>query len=319
VNTSKKESGSLAFLIIMPTMKTDAWVRRLRSLDASLDIRTWPDAGAPEEIEFVLAWKPPPGAFNAYPNLRCIASMGAGVDHLFRDPGLPAGVPITRIVEPSMGQSMSEYVIMTILNHCRQTDHYRKSQEQSAWKPKIPLRCEKERVGILGLGQLGSDLAGKLSALGFPVAGWRRDSCPLEGVNTYWGENQLGSFLASVRILVCLLPLTAQTRGILNRDLFGRLPEGAYLINVARGEHLVETDLIEALDRGRLSGACLDVFAEEPLPAGHRFWAHPKIVVTPHISSLTNPRAVVPQIYENYRRAIAGEPLLHRVDPERQY
>lgn len=309
----------MALLLVMPELKPDAWVRHIQRCDPALDVRVWPDAGDPAEIDFALSWNHPPGEFLRYPALRCIASMGAGVDHIFRDPDLPAGVPVTRVVDPSMAQSMSEYVIMAVLNHCRHQRHYVQNQAAGRWVPKIPLLAARQCVGVLGLGQLGADLAVKLGALGFPVAGWRRSDRPLAGVDTYWGDDGLGAFLGRCRILVCLLPLTDRTRGILNADLFARLPQGAYLINVARGAHLREDDLLDALEKGHLSGACLDVFDAEPLPADHPFWRHGKITVTPHISSLTNPGAVVPQIVDNYHRARSGRPLNHVVDSGRGY
>ena len=309
----------MALLLVMPQLKPDAWVRQIQRCDPTLEVRIWPETGDPAEIDFVISWNHPPGEFLRYPALGCIASMGAGVDHIFRDPDLPAGVPVTRIVDPSMAWSMSEYVIMAVLNHCRHQRHYDRSQSAGRWQPKLPLPAERRSVGILGLGQLGADLAGKLCAIGFSVAGWRRTERPLAGIDTYWGDDQLAAFLERSRILVCLLPLTDRTRGILNADLFARLPEGAYLVNVARGGHLREADLLDALESGRLSGACLDVFDTEPLPAGHPFWTHEKIVVTPHISSLTNPKAVVPQIVDNCHRLRSGRPLNHVVDREQGY
>jgi glyoxylate/hydroxypyruvate reductase A len=309
----------MAFLIIAPGMKIDAWKKHLLARDPDLPIRVWPQVGNPEEIEFALAWNHPPGEFKRFSNLKCIASLGAGVDHVLRDPDLPAHVPVTRVVEPCMPQSMSEYVVLAVLNHCRHFDVYHTDQAQGRWQPRIPLLAGQTRVGIMGLGQLGGDAAKKLCALGFAVAGWSRTPKKLEGIKTFAGEGELDDFLAQSDVLVCLLPLTPATRGILNRRAFERLPTGAYLINVARGEHLVENDLLAALENGRLSGACLDVFQKEPLPDDHPFWKHPYIIVTPHISSLTYPRAVAPQIVDNYHRVKSGQQPLHVVDIKRGY
>jgi len=307
------------FLIIMPTIKTTSWEKRIRASQPGLDLRVWPEVEDPQAVEFALTWRHPHGAFKRFPNLKCIASMGAGVDNILSDPDLPAGVPITRIVDPSMAQSMSEYVVMAVLNYCRNALFFRDRQAEGVWKPVIPKLAADETVGILGLGQLGMDAARKLKALGFTVAGWRRSQQSVTWVDTYNGPAQFGAFLAVTRILVNVLPLTAETRGILNCDTFARLPQGAYVINVARGAHLVETDLLAAIDSGQLSGACLDAFQTEPLPSDHPFWAHQKITVTPHIASLTNPVAVIPQIVENYRRVQAGEQVLHQVDLKRGY
>lgn len=309
----------MAFLIIAPGTKVTSWVKYLSLLDPGIDIRIWPDTGDPDEIEFALSWHHPAGEFNKYKNLKCIASLGAGVDHILADPNLPAGVPITRVVEHSMAQSMSEYVVLGVLNHCRQFDAYRTDQSKKKWQPRIPLLAADMRIGIMGLGQLGTDVAHKLSTLGFPVSGWSQTPKNIEGVDCLAGVDALDVFLSQARILVCMLPLTPKTRGILNHDTFAKLPTGAYVINVARGQHLIEKDLLAALDSGRLSGACLDVFAVEPLPQTHPFWHHPKIIVTPHISSITFAKAVTPQIIENYKCAQTGKPLLNVVDPKKGY
>jgi len=308
-----------AFLIVMPTMKTAAWEKRIRAAQPDIDLRVWPEVGDPEEIVFALTWRHPHGTFKRFPNLKCIASMGAGVDNILSDPDLPAGVPITRIVDSSLAQSMTEYVVMAVLNYCRNARFFRDREAEGVWKPVIPKLAANEKVGILGLGQLGLDAARKLQTLGFTVAGWRRSQQPMAGVETFCGLSQFQAFLAATRILVNMLPLTAETRNILNRDTFTHLPPGAYLVNVARGEHLVEEDLLEAIAAGQLSGACLDVFRTEPLSQEHPFWAHPGITVTPHIASLTNPAAVIPHIMENYRRVLAGREAAHKVDCDRGY
>ena len=309
----------MALMIIAPGTRVTSWIKHLGRLEPGIDIRVWPDSGDVDDIEFALSWQHPPGAFKKYKHLKCIASLGAGVDHLLADPDLPAGVPITRVVELSMAQSMSEYVVLAVLNHCRHFDNYRNDQSQKKWQPRIPLLAAEMRVGIMGLGQLGRDAAGKLSALGFAVSGWSRTPKTIEGVDCFAGAEALDDFLSQTRILICMLPLTPQTKGILNRQTFNGLPAGAYVINVARGAHLVEDDLLAALDSEQLSGACLDVFETEPLPVDHPFWDHPKIKVTPHISSITFSRAVAPQIIDNYRRSQTGQPLLNIVDPIRGY
>lgn len=309
----------MALMIIAPDIKVTSWVKHLSSLEPGIDIRIWPDIGNAEDIEFALSWHHPPGDFNKYKNLKCIASLGAGVDHILVDPSLPEGVPITRVVEHSMAQSMSEYVILAVLNFCRQFDDYRADQAQKQWHPRKPLLAENLDIGIMGLGQLGKDAAKKLSYLGFPVSGWSQTPKKIKGIKSFAGENTLDDFLSRARILICMLPLTPKTTGILSHRIFGKLPAGAYLINVARGQHLAENDLIAALDSGHLAGACLDVFAIEPLPPDHPFWIHPKIIITPHISSITFPRAVAPQIIENYLRVKAGKNPLHRVDIDRGY
>ena len=309
----------MAFLIVAPDMKTASWVKHLSALDSAIDIRVWPQVGNADDIEFALCWNHPPGEFKKYKNLKCIASLGAGVDHIVRDPDLPAAVPVTRVVEPSMTQLMSEYALLAVLSYCRQFDLYRRDQSQKKWQPRIPLLAADMTIGIMGLGQLGKDAAKKLSSLDFPVTGWSLTPKDIEGVKCMAGEDALDVFLSRTRILICMLPLTPKTRGILNHETFYKLPTGAYVINMARGQHLIEKDLLAAVDSGQLDGACLDVFEIEPLPEDHPFWSHPKIIVTPHISSLTYPKAVAPQIIDNYHRMKSGKALLHRVDIKRGY
>jgi glyoxylate/hydroxypyruvate reductase A len=309
----------MALLFIARGIKADAWVKRLKALDPQLDIRGWPQVGNSDEIVFALSWDHPPGELKKYENLKCIASLGAGVDHILGDPNLPEGVPVTRILEPSLAQSMSEYVVLSVLNHCRQFDLYRIDQIHNQWQPRKPLLATDLCIGIMGLGNLGADAAKKLAQLGFQVIGWSRTPKKILGVQSFAGDGALNDFLSQTNVLVCLLPLTPNTKGILNGKTFEKLPAGTYLINVARGEHLVEQDLLDALETGQISGACLDVFQTEPLPENHPFWNHPKIIVTPHISSLTYPQAVAPQVVENYHRVKSEKPLLNLVDMERGY
>jgi glyoxylate/hydroxypyruvate reductase A len=309
----------VALLVIVSGFDVEPFVDELKRLDPQLDIRIWPQVGNADDIEFALTWNHPLGEFNKFANLKCIASVGAGVDSILRDPDLPKGVPLTRVVESSMAQFMSEYVILGVLNHCRQLDIYRKDQADKRWQPRIPLLARDNRIGLMGLGQLGADAAAKLRQLKFEVIGWSRTLKNIAGVASYAGDAALDEFLSRANILVCLLPLTPATRCILNRDTFKKLPAGAYIINVARGEHLVEEDLLAELDSGHLSGACLDVFQIEPLSEDHPFWIHPKIIITPHISSLTDPKAVMPQIVENYHRMKSGEALFNVVDVKRGY
>ncbi len=299
----------MAFLIIAPTMKVTGWVSKIKAADPAIDLRVWPENDLYDDIDFILTWQPPPGELQKYPNLKCIASLGAGVDHILDDPNLPPDVPITRIVHSSMAQSMSEYVIMSVLDHIRLSNFHWRQQALKKWKMKIPLLASDTRVGILGLGQLGGDAALKFVSLGFPVSGWSRTPKILEGVKTYSGKAALPDLLRTADVLICMLPLTPATRGILCRTAFEMLPAGAYVINVARGAHLVEKDLLDMLATGHLAGACLDVFNNEPLPSEHPFWKHSAITITPHITSLTNPKAVIPQIIENYHRVMAGKPI----------
>ena len=309
----------MALLVVAPELEVEMFAHELKRLDPDLDIRLWPQFGNADNVEFVLTWNHPLGEFNQFKNLKCIASLGAGIDHILRDPDLPHGVPITRVVQSSMSQFMSEYVILSVLHYCRQFDIYKNDLAAKRWQPRIPLLARDIGIGIMGMGQLGADAARKLTQLEFKVAGWSQTLKNIDGVESFAGDHALDDFLCRTHILICLLPLTPATRGILNRRTFAKLPAGAYLINVARGAHLIEEDLLTALESGHLAGACLDVFQTEPLPEDHPFWDHPNIMITPHISSITDPLAVMPQILENYERMKSGKSFRHEVDRERGY
>ncbi len=295
------------------------WRAQLERLTGELDIRVWPEIGDPADIDYALVWRPEPGLLAALPNLKLILSLGAGVDHLLGDPQLPRHLPIVRLVDPHMTAAMSEYVALQVLRLHRRDLDYRAQQQATAWRELDQKNAADRRVGILGFGELGQDAARQLRALGFDVAGWSRSEKTAAGIACHVGAAGLPRLLARSEILVCLLPLTAETEGILNTSTLALLPRGAALVNAARGAHLVEEDLLAALASGQLSGAVLDVFRDEPLPAGHPFWHHPRIVVTPHVAAFTNPASAAPIILDNIRRFEEGRPLLNRVDPARGY
>jgi glyoxylate/hydroxypyruvate reductase A len=309
----------MSLLFLAPELNARSWVKHLQRQDPDLDLRVWPDVGPPDEVLFVLSWKHPLGVMKQFPRLKCIASLGFGVDHILRDPDLPPGVPVTRIVDAGMVAAMSTYVLTAVLTYTRQFDQYRRDQARKVWKPRIPKPPSEVRVGIMGLGHLGSDAARKLRALDFQVFGWSRAAKSIDGVTSFSGNDDLEDFLSRSDILICLLPLTPATHGILNRQTLSKLPAGAYLINAARGEHLVEEDLLAAIEHGSMTGACLDVFRQEPLPESHPFWSHPQVTVSPHVASLTYPEDVAPQIIANYHRVRAGQPPQQVVDLKRGY
>jgi glyoxylate/hydroxypyruvate reductase len=295
------------------------WKPQLTRLTPELEIRVWPEIGDPRSIDYALVWRPEPGLLASLPNLKLILSLGAGVDHILCDPQLPRHVPIVRLVDPYMTEAMSEYVVLQVLRLHRRDLDYRAQQETGIWHELEHKNAAERRVGILGFGEMGRDVGHKLKALGFDVAFWSRTERRVDGFVGYAGEAGLAGLLALSEILVCLLPLTAETEGILGARSFALLPKAAGLINAARGAHLIEEDLIPALASGQLSAAVLDVFRDEPLPSSHPFWRHPRIVVTPHIAALTNPPTAAPIILDNIRRFEAGLPLLNQIDPERGY
>ena len=295
------------------------WVAAFRRLDPELRVRIWPDTGPVEAVDAVLAWTPPPGFLASLPNLRLISSFGAGIEHVLGDATLPPSVPVTRIVEERLTRGMSEYVALHVLRHHRKLGLIEANQRAGIWKWLPPADTPRTTVGVMGLGAMGAAAAVQVAQLGFPVLGWSATPKALPGVESFVGEDQRDEFLRLCNILVCLLPLTPATRGILNRSTLGRLPEGAYVINAGRGGHLVEADLLALLDSGHLAGATLDVFAQEPPPPDHPFWRHPKVLMTPHNAADSLPQTVAPQIVDNIRRAMSGQPLINLVDRTRGY
>ena len=295
------------------------WKPQLGRLMPELEVRVWPEVGDPADIDYALVWRPEPGLLASLPNLKLILSLGAGVDHILCDPLLPHDLPIVRLVDPYMTDAMSEYVVLQVLRLHRQDLDYRAQQEAAVWRELAQKNAAERCVGILGAGALGQDAARKLKRLGFDVALWSRSERAFEGLASYAGAAGLTALLGRSEILVCLLPLTPETEGILNTSTFTLLPKGAALINAARGGHLVEEDLLGALASGRLSAAALDVFREEPLPADHPFWRHPRIIVTPHTAAATHPQTAAPIILDNIRRCEENRPLLNRIDPAQGY
>ncbi|MBW8270202.1 2-hydroxyacid dehydrogenase [Caldovatus aquaticus] len=291
------------------------WAEALRALDPSLEIRCFPDVGDPAGIEAAVVWTEHDMAeLRRYPNLKLIVSMGAGVDHLLRPPGPPPGVPVARLVDARLTQGMTEWVLLNVLRFHRQDPEYRAQQAARIWRELPAPDAAARRIGILGLGALGTAAARALSGLGFPVTGWSRRPKAIAGIECRHGADGLAAMLPRTAILVCLLPLTPATRGLINADLLRALPRGAYVINGARGGHVVDADLLRALDEGHIAGAALDVFEPEPLPPDHPYWSHPRVFITPHAASITIPRSAAPQVVENIHRARAGRPLLNLVD-----
>lgn len=305
----------MAILLSTKTSAMEAWRDALLAVDPGLDIRLFPAAGDPADIETAVVWTSHDMAeLRRYPNLRLIVSMGAGVDHLMRPPGPPPGIPVARLVDERLTQGMTEWVLLNVLRFHRQDAEYRAQQAARIWDELPAPDTALRRIGILGLGALGGDAARRLLALGFPVMGWSRRPKDFPGVETFHGEDGLAAMLGRSDILICLLPLTPDTRGVLNARTLGLLPRGAFLLNAARGGHVVQDDLLAALDEGQVAAAALDVFEPEPLPADHPFWSHPQVVLTPHAASITIPRSAAPQVVENIHRARAGLAPINQVD-----
>lgn len=306
-------------LVIINPKGVEPWIEALKKVDPKIDIRAFPNDSNRNEISFALTWRHPFGIFKDYPNLKCISSMGAGVDHLLKDPELPRDVSITRLVDPYLAQDLAEFVLALIMNHLRDLNAFKIKQTQSIWRPADYLRIKDVKVGIMGMGAIGKQVATELQKTGFNVSGWARTEKNSTAIPVYAGADELSKFLRGCDVLVCVLPLTPQTKGILNKSIFKQLPKNSFIINVGRGEHVNDLDLLQNISEGHLAGASLDVFHEEPLPINSPLWKHPRIHITPHIASLTNPISVAPQIIENYYRMKENKPLLNIVSREKGY
>jgi glyoxylate/hydroxypyruvate reductase A len=294
------------------------WAQVFRQEAPEVDFRLWSEVVDADDVRFLAAWEPPSDIAVRFPRLQLLFSTGAGVDQ-FDFGALPPQLPIVRMVEPGIVQGMVEYATHAVLDLHRDMPAYRRAQSQRRWQPLSVRLASERRIGVLGLGSLGQAVLDKLVGFGFDCAGWSRSPRALDGVRCFAGAGALPDFLARTDILVCLLPLTDATRGILNRELFARLPKGAALVNAGRGGHLVEADLIAALDSGHLSAAVLDVLEPEPPAPDHSFWTHPRILLTPHVASMTQPDTAVSVVLDNIRRHQSGEPLRGLVDRARGY
>jgi glyoxylate/hydroxypyruvate reductase A len=308
-------------LVSLPLVWAEVWTAPLAELAPSFRIFVdEKDTYAPDSIDYVLSFRPPPGLLKSLPNLKVAFSLGAGVDGFLTDKDYPRHVPLVRLVDRGLSRDMTHYIVMHTLIFHRGQRAYDALQRQGKWRQSLPARsAEDTRVGILGLGEIGTLVAARLSDLDFVVAGWSRTRKVVPGIESFAGADEFDAFLARSDILVCVLPLTPDTRGILNRETFAKLPKGAFVINAARGGHLIEDDLIAAIDNGNLAGATLDVFQIEPLPESSPLWAHPKITITPHIAALSDPRAVARAAVEGIARHERGEPLQNLVDFSRGY
>ena len=273
----------------------------------------------PGDVEALLAFKLAPGIAPRFPALRFIACAGAGVDDLLATPDVPPHVPVVRAVDPVQGQRMAQYVALMALRFHRDLPRLEAQHAGGRWHRFAPLAEDERAIGVMGYGSIGAPIVDVLARLGFPVAVWTRTPRRIDGVASFAGSADLAPFLARSAILVCALPLTTATHGLLAAGAFAALPRGAYVINVSRGAVLREDDLAAAVDTGQLAGAALDVFATEPLPATSPLWRHPKILCTPHIAAMPRADVAARQFLENLRRARAGEPLTNLVDRSRGY
>jgi glyoxylate/hydroxypyruvate reductase A len=311
-----------AILLAVTGLDPQPWEQRMRALAPQRDIRLLAQRlGDPADIAYACAWHAPRGLFARLPRLQAIFSLGAGVDHVFADPDLP-DVPVVRIVDPDLTMRMTEYVVLHVLMHHRRHRLYDTQQRARVWHEHEQAPASAVAVGVMGLGVLGRAAAVALCSLGFRVAGWSRTPKTLPDIETFHGDDGLDAFLRRTEILVCLLPATPATLGMLKLELIRKLKRdgaGAYLINAARCALQVDADILAALEEGSLAGATLDVFASEPLATASPLWRHPKVTITPHNAAASDPRALVANVLRQIERFEAGLPLEHVVDRARGY
>lgn len=303
----------MSFVYKADPVRGAVWAELFARQMPELPFRIWPEIGDPREVRYLAAWQPPDDIGARFPKLEVLFSTGAGTDH-FDLSAIPATLPVVRMVEPGIIAGMVEYVSLAVLSIHRDWRTYLEQQRNAHWQAHRVYPAASCRVGVLGLGMLGRAVLERLSGFGFDCAGWSRSPQGIEGVACHAGPEQLQAFLRRTDILVCLLPLTGSTRGILSKPLFDQLPRGATLINVGRGGHLVQEDLLRALEDGQLGHAILDVCEPEPLPPDHPFWTHPRVTLTPHIASMTQPETAVEAVIGNIHRHRQGLPMIGLVD-----
>lgn len=304
-------------VVLASASHAEEWQAAFGRLLPEMKLHVWPDA--PPAVDYALVWKPPPALFQRVRVRRAIFNLGAGVDSLLCVATLPRDVPIVRLEDAGMAVQMAEYVTLAVLRAYREADAYADQQGEQRWQPRSRLPKATFGIGVLGLGVLGQAVARALRTFEFPLYGWSRAPRTVAGVTAFAGEDGLREMLARTRVLVALLPSTPDTRGMLDRKTLGLLPAGAHLVNVARGDLVVERDLLDLLDEGHLASATLDVSECEPLPPGHRFWHHPRIVLTPHVSAATLVGESAAQVAAKLRAIARDEAVSGVVDLQRGY
>jgi glyoxylate/hydroxypyruvate reductase A len=304
-------------LLQMPGRVVDAWLAALVAALPEAEISVWP--AAPEHPDYALVWRPPAALFTQCSPRKAVFNLGAGVDAILAVTTLPRDVPVIRLEDAGMAEQMAEYATFEALRAYREFDAYAVQQRESRWHPR-PRRAKGGfGIGLLGFGLLGRAIATALLPFGFPLAGWSRRRKAVPGMTCFAGVDEFPVFLARAQVLICTLPSTPETTGILDRAALAQLPAGAHVVNIARGDLVVDADLIGLLDSGHLASATLDVFSEEPLPAGHAFWHHPRVTVTPHVSAVTLIPESVAQVAAKIRRLESGDAVTGAIDRDRGY
>jgi len=306
-------------IIFYSARNPQPWLDAIAAALPDADVWLWTPEVAGRQADYAIVWMPPAELFASQSSLKAVFNIGAGVDGVIALPNLPADIPLVRLNDAGMAVQMAEYVCHMLIRHTREFDVYAAQATEQRWKMRRPINRADFPVGVMGLGSIGRRVAEAIAAFGYPTFGWSHSPKSLPGISTFSGYDQFDDFLSSVRGLVCLLPLTSETKGILNVTTLSKLKPNGYLINVARGSHLVEEDLLEVLNNGTLAGAAIDVVRQEPLPADHTFWVHPKITLTPHISAVTLREESVEQIAGKIKALARGDAVEGVVDFARGY
>jgi len=309
----------MSILIVYENKNPNLWRKKLKEKLSKTKIEIYPTVKDPTTVDFVVCWKPKENCLTQFPNIKVIQSVGASIDHITTTQDLNENIVISRIIDENLSNDMWEFLLSVVLSQLKNKEIYVRQQNSQLWKQQDYQSIHNTAISILGLGKIGGHVAEQFAKLGFKVKGWSNSKKQIQNVKSFTAKEEFDDFLKESNFLINLLPLTDDTEDILNKDTFSKLPKGTFLINVGRGEHLVEQDLIKFLDNSHLSGALLDVFREEPLSKGHQFWVHPKIQITPHIASLTNVDSAVGQIIENYQRFRNSKELLNKVSLNKGY
>lgn len=289
-----------------------AIIDELKRLKPNWHYAAWPDQ---IEANYAIVWKPPRALFELNVQLKGAINYGAGVDAILSMESVPAHIPIIRLEDAGMAQQMAEYALYGVLHHHRHMQIYAAQQRERVWlQHEDRANLQRPVVGVMGLGEMGGHVARKIAAFGYEVRGWSKSKREIDGVKCFGGTEEFDEFLSMTNVLVCMLPLTDSTRGIINSEALSQLPHGSFLINAGRGAHMIEADVLAALDSGQLTGALLDVFAEEPLPQSNPLWSHPNVFVTPHIAATTPIRDACAQIVDKIERMERGELVSGMVD-----
>lgn len=306
-------------LFVAGDPKPERWTVPIQKLLPEAEVFAWDPQGEPVNADYAIVWQPPEALFEREKHLKAIFNLGAGIDGLLRVPNLPKGIPVVRLEDAGMSVQMAEHVVHQLVDITRDMQIYRDQKAAGSWKIHRPIRRKDWPVGVMGLGHIGKRVARTIASLDYHVSGWARSHHQLEGVNCYAGQEQFDEFLAQTRVLVNTLPLTEETRGILNSETLSKLHPQAVVINVGRGEHLVEEDLLTAIDAGQVGHASLDVFHTEPLPEDHPFWSRPEITITPHVSARTQRDDTLEQITGKILAHSEGKPISGIVDTDQGY